>query len=162
MSLKNQHGSFNNNDVETPTDLYVTLDHLYQFDHDPCPFQWDPKSQVPDGLKSEWGQSNWVNPPYRGIKKWARKAHEEHAKGKKTLMLIPYRPHTKYWKRYVWPTICDMKLLDDQIQFTGYKTKLPINLVLIEYNPSKAPKFTNHRLTDSLGYYAETPVTACP
>jgi hypothetical protein len=153
--IKNQHGSPKNNDVKTPADLYTALHALYHFDHDPCPFRWDPASGVPDGLESEWGTRNWVNPPYRGIKRWTAKAVEQNKKGKFVLMLIPYRPHTKYWKSDIWPLATDLVLLDAQIRFEGYATPLPINLVLVEWDPTKSPKYTHHSITPTVGYYSD-------
>jgi len=46
-------------DWKTPKAVYQTLDAEFKFDHDPCP----PKYKV-DGLQSDWGKSNFVNPPY--------------------------------------------------------------------------------------------------
>ena len=65
------------------------------FDFDPCPF---PKPEGFDGLTCEWGQRNWVNPPFgsimhQGKKKgptaWMRKAIEEQTKGKLSVVVYP-------------------------------------------------------------------------
>jgi hypothetical protein len=52
-----------------------------------------------DGLKAEWGQSNYVNPPFgsyvdvdgkrKGPTAWARKAIEEYKKGKRVVLVYP-------------------------------------------------------------------------
>lgn len=47
-------------DWRTPRAVYQVLDSEFQFDHDPCPAGWDGKI---DGLTSDWGKSNYVNPP---------------------------------------------------------------------------------------------------
>jgi len=80
----------------TPPDLMTQLEAEFgPFDFDPCPF---PKPEGFDGLTCEWGKRNYVNPPFgsiihKGKKKgptaWARKAIEEHAKGKFVLMVYP-------------------------------------------------------------------------
>lgn len=57
---------------------------------DPCPA--NPKF---DGLKIKWKTFNYVNPPYIDTSLWLEKAHDEK---RETLMLIPFRPHTKYFK----------------------------------------------------------------
>jgi hypothetical protein len=76
----------------TPPDLYAELNALYgPFDHDPCPL--DGK----DGLTTEWGQRNYVNPPFReadavnggGPTAFVRKAIEEQEKGKDTVLVLP-------------------------------------------------------------------------
>ena len=65
------------------------------FDFDPCPC---PKPDDFDGLTCEWGQRNWVNPPFgsimhmgkkKGPTAWMRKAIEEQAKGKLSVVVYP-------------------------------------------------------------------------
>lgn len=79
----------------TPHNLYATLDSEFHFDFDPCPY---PLPAGFDGLTCEWGQSSYVNPPFgsiihQGKKKgptaWARKAIEEHRKGKTVVLVYP-------------------------------------------------------------------------
>ena len=78
-------------DWRTPKEIYEKLDDEFHFDFDPCPH---PRPQGFDGLKVDWGKSNWVNPPYRkyegkGLCAWVRKAIEEHKKGKEVVMVFP-------------------------------------------------------------------------
>jgi len=79
----------------TPPDLYAALDAEFGFDFDPCPY---PLPEGFDGLTCEWGQSNYVNPPFgsimhQGKKKgptaWVRKAIEENSKGKRVVLVYP-------------------------------------------------------------------------
>ena len=79
----------------TPPELYRELDAQYHFDFDPCPC---PKPNDFDGLESEWGQSNYVNPPFGstihngrkvGPTAWAKKALKEYAKDKRVVLLYP-------------------------------------------------------------------------
>lgn len=79
----------------TPPDLYSQLNAEFHFDFDPCPH---PVPEGFDGLSCEWGQSNYVNPPFgsiihhgkkKGPTAWAKKALEEHAKGKRVVMVYP-------------------------------------------------------------------------
>jgi hypothetical protein len=79
----------------TPPDLYATLNAEFNFDHDPCPY---PVPEGFDGLTQEWGQRNYVNPPFgsiihQGKKKgptaWVRKAIEEYRKGKLVVLVYP-------------------------------------------------------------------------
>ena len=53
------HFSSQDLDWQTPKEVYQVLDAEFGFDHDPCPV-----NPTVDGLTSEWGQSNYVNPPY--------------------------------------------------------------------------------------------------
>lgn len=79
----------------TPPELYKQLDDEFHFDFDPCPF---PKPENFDGLTCEWGQSNYVNPPFgsimhegkkKGMTAWVRKAIIEWQKGKLVVMVYP-------------------------------------------------------------------------
>lgn len=80
----------------TPPDLYAALNAEFgPFDFDPCPH---PLPDGFDGLTCEWGERNYVNPPFgsimhQGRKKgptaWIRKAIAEHAKGKRVVLVYP-------------------------------------------------------------------------
>lgn len=70
----------------TPPELMEALDDEFNFDFDPCPY---PRPDDFDGIEVEWGQSNYVNPPFNGPTKWVRKAIEEHRKGKRVVLVFP-------------------------------------------------------------------------
>jgi hypothetical protein len=80
----------------TPPDLYKQLNEEFHFDFDPCPY---PVPKGFDGLTAEWGQCNYVNPPFwsetdergkkPGITAWIRKAIEEQNKGKTSVIVFP-------------------------------------------------------------------------
>ena len=79
----------------TPKNIYDELDAEFHFDFDPCPY---PLPDGFDGLKCEWGQSNYVNPPFgsimhdgkkKGATAWVRKAIEENNKGKLVVFVHP-------------------------------------------------------------------------
>ena len=70
----------------TPPDLMAELEAEFEFDFDPCPY---PLPDGFDGLKIEWGESNYVNPPFKGPTAWVRKAIEEYKKGKKVVFVFP-------------------------------------------------------------------------
>lgn len=79
----------------TPPGLYQHLDNEFHFDFDPCPY---PKPDDFDGLTCEWGERNYVNPPFgsivhcgrkKGPTAWMRKAIEEHCKGKLSVVVYP-------------------------------------------------------------------------
>lgn len=79
----------------TPPALMAELTAEFEFDFDPCPH---PLPDGFNGLTAEWGQSNYVNPPFgsimvnghkRGPTAWARKAIIEHRKGKRVVLVYP-------------------------------------------------------------------------
>lgn len=79
----------------TPPDLYGRLHQEFNFTFDPCPY---PKPEDFDGLTSDWGASNYVNPPFgsiihegrkKGPTAWARKAIAEAGKGRDVVLVYP-------------------------------------------------------------------------
>lgn len=79
----------------TPPELMEELNKEFNFDFDPCPF---PLPDGFDGLEDEWGNSNYVNPPFgsiihngkkKGMTAWVRKALKEFKRGKKVVMVYP-------------------------------------------------------------------------
>lgn len=80
----------------TPPQLMRELEAEFRFDYDPCPF---PKPPEFNGLNAEWGQSNYVNPPFgvvisakgkkQGATAWVRKAIAEYQKGKRVVFVYP-------------------------------------------------------------------------
>lgn len=70
-----------------PPEIYEPLNKEFNFDYDPCP---NPRPEDYDGLVVEWGNSNWVNPPFwGGITAWVRKAIAEQEKGKTSVLILP-------------------------------------------------------------------------
>ena len=78
----------------TPPALWRKLDAEFHFDYDPCP------NPLPKGFNSlimEWGQRNYVNPPFskddvmggRGATAFVRKAIEQQRKGKLSVIVLP-------------------------------------------------------------------------
>lgn len=75
-----------------PKEIYEPLNKEFNFDFDPCPFPF-----VKDGIEVEWGNVNWVNPPFRardainshGPTAFVRKAIAEQEKGKSSVLILP-------------------------------------------------------------------------
>jgi site-specific DNA-methyltransferase (adenine-specific) len=84
----------------TPKEVYEELDNEFHFDFDPCPLNY-----IEDGTKSEWGKSNFINPPYsRKLKEaFILKAFEESKKGKICVMLLPVSTSTKIFHEVILP-----------------------------------------------------------
>lgn len=70
----------------TPPELFDQLNKEFEFDFDPCPY---PKPDDFDGLQAEWGESNYVNPPFNGPTAWIKKAIKEYKKGKRVVFVFP-------------------------------------------------------------------------
>ena len=63
---------------------------------DPCPLNENP---LIDGLKIEWKDKTYCNPPYSKPLPWVLKAIEESKKGKTIVMLLRMDTSTKWFKK---------------------------------------------------------------
>ena len=110
-------------DWKTPEKFYKILDNIFKFDFDPCPFQNDIEKF--DGLKVEWGKSNYVNPPYSSKLKTAfvKKAIEEYKNGKLCVLLLPVSTSTKLFHDLIIPCCPDIAFIKGRISFEGYNSK---------------------------------------
>lgn len=117
--MKNRDGLENSDHWETPEWLYKQLDSEFHFDFDPCPL----RSSF-DGLGIDWGDSNFVNPPYNRVDKprFVQKAFDEWKKGKTCVLLIPAATGTKQFHELMLPN-AEIRFLRGRVAFKGYNTK---------------------------------------
>ena len=66
---------------------------MFQDFYDPCPI--DPKE---DGLKTDWKDKTFVNPPYSEPLKWVKKAIEENRKDKYIVLLLRMDCSVEYFR----------------------------------------------------------------
>jgi len=81
------------------TDSYLSdswILKMFEGWFDPCPYNDNPEI---DGLKIEWKNKTYVNPPYSEPLKWIEKAIEENKKGKMIAMLLKMDSSTKAFMR---------------------------------------------------------------
>ena len=104
----------------TPKQLYDELNREFNFDFDPCPLHSDF-----NGLEIEWGNSNFVNPPYsRKLKEaFVLKAIEQKSKGKKSVLLLPVSTSTKLFHDHIQPNAKEVRFIKGRVAFLGINTK---------------------------------------
>ena len=90
----------------TPPELYEKLDAEFHFDFDPAPY---PRPDSFDGLECEWGQSSYLNPPFKGPTAWVRKAIEQHKQGKTVVFVFPLDK----WVHYLLAAGAEIRTLGD-------------------------------------------------
>jgi hypothetical protein len=107
----------NDDNYATPPKLYEELNQRFHFDFDPCPYNENEISI--DGLKIEWGKSNFVNPPYSQKLKeqFVIKGVEEMKKGKVCVFLIPVSTSTKLFHDWIIPYATEIKFVKGRIKF---------------------------------------------
>lgn len=117
--MKNRNGQENNDDWATPKVLYDELDAEFHFDFDPCPL-----NPTFNGLEVEWGQSNFVNPPYNRVDKpkFIQKAYDEWLKGKTCVLLIPASTSTAQFHDLIYPN-AEIRFIRGRVSFCGTNSK---------------------------------------
>src|ERR1035437_8411179 len=107
-----------NQSWETPDELFQRIDSMFHFTRDvcaseennKCPLFW---SEEDSCLDKVWDGINWMNPPYKNMKKFIKKAYDERASAV-TVCLIPASPNTKWWHEYC---------MNGEIYFSGGRPK---------------------------------------
>lgn len=114
---------------KTPKAFYQELNKEFNFDFDPCPANPDF-----DGLSIDWGERNFVNPPYNQIKLWASKAFDQSRRlGKLVVMLIPSRTDTKWWHDYIMGAD-EIRFIKGRLKFNDQKNSAPFPSAIIIFN----------------------------
>lgn len=111
----------NSDNWSTPKDLYDKLNEEFHFDFDPCPLNIGEITPDKDGLLIEWGQRNFVNPPYsRALKEaFINKAYTESLKGKLCVLLIPVSTSTDIFHDLILPKASEIRFIKRRVQFVG-------------------------------------------
>lgn len=122
--MKNRNLNHSDN-WETPPYFYEELNKEFNFDFDPCPIMYDEITPDRDGLLIDWGQTNFVNPPYsQKLKKaFVEKAIEESKKGKTVVMLLPVSTSTKLFHDFIQPNAKEIRFVKGRISFAGINQK---------------------------------------
>lgn len=112
-----KNGKFFSNDYPTPKHLYDEWNSEFNFDFDPCPLNHDISKW--DGLKIEWGKSNFVNPPYDRKNKnaFVLKGIKEHKKGKTVVFLLPVSTSSKLFHDHILPNQPEIRFIKGRIKF---------------------------------------------
>jgi hypothetical protein len=112
-------------DWKTPKALYRVLDAEFGFDFDPCP-----DKPTINGLESDWGNVNFVNPPYgKEITKWIQKGYGESLKGKTVVFLLPSRTDTAWWHDFVMKAH-EIRFIRGRLRFDDQKNSAPFPSVI--------------------------------
>jgi site-specific DNA-methyltransferase (adenine-specific) len=115
--MKNRNLNHSDN-WQTPPELYNKLNEEFNFDFDPCPINGK------NGLIGDWGERNFINPPYsRKLKEvFVYKAIEQSKKGKLCVLLLPVSTSTILFHDYINPNAKEIRFLKGRIKFIGINT----------------------------------------
>ena len=135
--------SSENNEWETPPEIFNSLNNEFHFTLDPCCSVSTAKCSKyytikENGLIQDWkNEIVFVNPPYgKKIKLWVKKCYDESLKGTKIVMLIPSRTDTSYFHNYIYGK-AEIRFLKGRIKFLQDKQILnsaPFPSMIVIYN----------------------------
>jgi len=118
-------------DWTTPKDFYDKLNEEFHFDYDPCPVNFQK-----DGLTTDWGERNFINPPYSDWQKWVKKGFEEYKKGKLCVFLLPSRTDTKAFHEIILANKFEVRFVKGRLKFgdNGTPAVFPSMVVIMSHN----------------------------
>ena len=108
------------------TDSWATpkwVMELFKDYYDPCPLNnnWEV-----DGLKTEWKNKTYCNPPFSNPLPWVKKAIEENKKGKMIVIMLNVDMTTKWFR----------ELLDNNAHFIYFGERLKFSEKLSNNKPN--------------------------
>ena len=92
-------------------------------------------SHLIDGLKQDWFDSCWCNPPYGRMQKdWIIKAKDEVVKNNSTVvLLIPARPDTKIWHDVIFKNASVVCFIKGRLRFGNSKDSAPFPSAIVVF-----------------------------
>lgn len=126
-------------DWETPFELFDALNAEFNFTTDVCATSENTKCKrwfTPevDGLKQKWDGVCWMNPPFRTMLPWIKKAlAESQENGATVVCLLPARTNTNWWHDYCMRG--EIRFLRGRPKFNGAKHGLPQPLAIVIFRP---------------------------
>lgn len=114
--MKNRNLDHSDN-WKTPDDFYQKLNEEFNFDFDPCPYNEGPILAC--GLTMDWGERNFVNPPYsRKLKEdFVKKGVHEMRKGRLSVFLLPVSTSTDLFHSMIKPNASEIRFIRGRIKF---------------------------------------------
>ena len=127
----------NNDEWETPQDLYDSLDAEFHFTLDPCASDQNHKcnlyyTQEENGLLQNWGGHRvFCNPPYSQAAKWVEKAYREACKDNTLVVLLIFsRTDTKYFQNFIYHR-AEIRFVRGRLKFGNAKYNAPFPSMIV-------------------------------
>ena len=125
----------NNQEYETPDNLFNILNSEFHFTLDVCADKINHKvnnyyTKKQDALTKTWNGICWMNPPYKDMKKWIIKAYNESIEnGIVIVCLIPARTNNVWWHDYCMKG--EIRFIKGRPKFKGCIHGLPQPLAIV-------------------------------
>jgi len=124
-----------NQEWETPDAIFSPLDDEFLFTLDVAANKLNAKcvgylTKEEDALQVCWGDNIcWMNPPYKYVGKWIKKAYQESLKGATVVCLVQSRTNTNWWHDYCMKG--EIRFIRGRPKFKGAKHGLPQPLAIV-------------------------------
>ncbi len=124
-----------NQEWETPDGIFIPLNQEFGFTLDVAASKENHKcrryfTEKDDALSKSWfGEICWLNPPYRQVKLWIKKAYQESQKGAIVVCLVQARTNTDWWHDYCMKG--EIRFIRGRPKFKGCKYGLPQPLAMV-------------------------------
>ena len=120
---------------ETPDDLYNEVHRMFNFTRDVCASESNTKcskfwTEEDSCLDKTWDGVNWMNPPFKNMKHFVKKAYDERHDAV-TVCLIPARTNTNWWHEYCMKG--EVLFIQGRPKFKGNIHGLPQPLALVVF-----------------------------
>ena len=126
---------------KTPRLLYLQLDKEFHFDHDPCPPETGTRL---NGIFSDWGNSNYVNPPYGApIASWLAKGVKEMKKGKTSVYLLPAYTDVAWFHEIVLRYANEIRFVRGRLKFDDRPGNAPFASMIVIFS-QELPSLLQH------------------
>lgn len=110
-------------DWRTPKAVYQVLDSEFQFDHDPCPANWDGKV---DGLTSDWGvQTTSIHLTDVNYRNGLKKATKNGGKAKQSCFY-----DTRWWHDYCMKAT-EIRYIKGRLKFDDQPNPAPFPSAIV-------------------------------
>lgn len=128
----------------TPQSFFDALNEEFHFTLDPAASDDNAKcekyyTKEQNGLTQSWqGETVFCNPPYgRNVGEWVKKAHDEHAKGDCTIVMLLFaRTDTKWFHEYVLGK-AEVQFVRGRLKFGDEKNPAPTPSIVVIYRRRK-------------------------
>jgi site-specific DNA-methyltransferase (adenine-specific) len=130
----------NNQEYETPDEIFNPLHKEFHFEVDGCASEKNHKittyhTKNDDYFSQDLNKTTWVNPEFVHVKKFVKKAYEDSQKfGSTIVMLILVKSNTNWWRDYIM-NAKEVRFVNQKVQFVGTSQGLRFPACVVIFAP---------------------------
>lgn len=134
--FNNQRFASNNQVYETPDEIFLPLKDEFGFTLDVCANQENAKcerffDEETNGLNQVWNGVCWMNPPFKDVKHWIKKAFESSLDGTTVVCLVCAKTNTNWFHDYCLKG--EVRFIKGRPKFKGMQHGLPFPLAIVVF-----------------------------